>query len=292
MPPPSRLCAPPAPWRWAQASCCAVAFSTAAAAGPWHEGEGDGCVAAWALCFSLTLLLLAAQAAGRPPPRRDVPLTLAVAACMACAATAVIWPLAHVRGVPPGRPRHLRVAATAASCLASVAYGAEVLATRGRPGEAAPFLATPPGMLKVAQGFLGALLLGVAAALGAGSGPEGWRWCLGIYGASFGAALLLVLGCGGLGGLWGCFGVRDPVLAQRLLWAYAALGVVAYGAATVLWPLYGFQEERGGQARRPPGCSPQCPWDRVALVAAGTAANLLLYVADVVQTGRLVLLRA
>ncbi|XP_009993973.1 PREDICTED: myeloid-associated differentiation marker homolog, partial [Chaetura pelagica] len=141
-------------------------------------------------------------------------------------------------------------------------------------GQTAPFLATPPGMLKVVQTFLSLLLLSLAAEQGAGKGPEGWKWCLGIYCVSFVLGVSVVLGC--LGGWLG---------------VYAGLGVVAYGAAAVLWPLYGFREEMGGQERRPPGCPPSCPWDRRVLVALGTALNLVAYGVDLVQTGRLVLLR-
>ena len=71
----------------------------------------------------------------------------------------------------------------------------------------------------------------------------------------------------------------------------AALGAVAYGAATVLWPLEAFDEGRGGRARRPYNCGAQCPWDRAVLVALGTAGNLLLCLGDLAQAGRVVLLR-
>lgn len=151
MPPRSHLCSPPTPWRCAQAVCCASAFSMAAASGPWSEGEGDGCVAAWALCFAFTLLLLLAHAVGRPPPRRDLPLALALASAIACTVATVLWPLGQLRDQPDGRRRHLRAAVTAASAVGAVCYGAEVVATRGRPGETVPYLATPPGLLKVAQ---------------------------------------------------------------------------------------------------------------------------------------------
>ncbi|XP_040450084.1 myeloid-associated differentiation marker-like [Falco naumanni] len=287
-------CRPPSLLRCVQALSCCLAFSTAAAAGPWLPGEGDGCVAAWALCFILTLLLLAADALGRPPPRRDLPLAYAAAAAIACAAAATIWGLGHLRrhdGRDAGtRPHALRAAATAASCLAALAYAAEVARDRARPGQSAPLLATPPGLLKVAETLLALLLLGLAAEQGAGSGPPAWRWCLGIYCTSFALGALLVGGC--LWGWGGCGWGQDPVATRRALGAYAAAGVLAYGAAAVLWPLYSFREEMGGQPRRPGGCGPTCPWDRWVLVALLTAINLLAYGVDLVQTGRLVLLRA
>lgn len=289
MPPPCRL---PSPLRWAQALSCCLAFSTAAAAGPWLPGEGDGCVAAWALAFSLTLLLLLAEATGRFPTRRDLPLVHAFAAAMACVAAAVIWAMGHLRDTAgtPQRPRALRATATAASCLAAVVYAVEVIRDRAKPGETAPYLTTPSGLLKVTETFLALLLLGLAAEHGAGSGPEAWRWCLGIYCVSFALGVLIIGGC--LGGCGVCGWGRDPVGTRRALGAYAAAGVVAYAAAVVLWPLYGFREEMGGQARRPPGCGAACSWDRRVLVALLTAINLVAYGVDLVQTGRLVLLRA
>ncbi|XP_069738866.1 myeloid-associated differentiation marker homolog [Phaenicophaeus curvirostris] len=279
------------PLRWAQALSCCLAFSTASAAGPWLPGEGDGCVAAWALSFAFTLLLLLAEAAGRSPSRLDVPLALAAAAAMACAAASVIWPLGHLRESRDAqRPRALRAAAAASSCLAACLYAAEVFRHRAKPGQAAPYLATPSGLLKITETFLALLLVGLAAELGAGSGPEAWRWCLGIYCVSFALGALLVAGF-----LWGCSywaWTRDPAVARRALGVYAALGLVAYGAAVVLWPLYAFRDEMGGRSRRPGGCGPTCPWDREVLVAVLTALNLLAYGVDLVQTGRLVLLRA
>ncbi|XP_072703789.1 uncharacterized protein [Ciconia boyciana] len=284
--------AAPSPLRWAQALSCCLAFSTAAAAGPWLPGEGDGCVAAWAISFSLTLLLLAAEAAGRLPARRDLPLIHALAAAMACLAAAVIWSMGHLRdgGRDSGRPRALRATATVGSCLATLAYAAEVIRDRAKPGQTAPYLATPSGLLKVAETFLALLLLGLAAERGAGSGPEAWRWCLGIYCVSFAVGILVIGGC--LGGWGWCGWGQDPVGTRRALGAYAAAGVVAYGAAVVLWPLYAFREEMGGTARRPAGCNSTCPWDRHVLVALLTAVNLVAYGVDLVQTGRLVLLRA
>uniref|UniRef100_A0A8C8ADA7 Myeloid associated differentiation marker n=1 Tax=Otus sunia TaxID=257818 RepID=A0A8C8ADA7_9STRI len=232
--------------------------------------------------------LLGAEAAGRFPTRRDLPLIHAAAAAMACAAAAVIWSLGHLRDKTggPERPRALRATATAGSCVAAVAYAAEVIRDRAKPGQTAPYLATPSGLLKVVETFLALLLLGLAAEQGAGAGPEAWRWCLGIYCVSFAVGVLVVGGClGGWG--WCGWGGQDPSGTRRALGVYAALGVVAYGAAVVLWPLYGFREEMGGQARRPPGCSPSCPWDRRLLVALLTALNLVAYGVDLVQTGRL-----
>ncbi|XP_009473316.1 PREDICTED: myeloid-associated differentiation marker homolog, partial [Nipponia nippon] len=124
-----------------------------------------------------------------------------------------------------------------------------VIRDRAKPGQTAPYLATSSGLLKVTETFLALLLLGLAAEHGAGAGPEAWRWCLGIYCVSFAVGILVIGGC-----LWGwgwCGWAQDPASTRRALGIYAATGVLAYAAAVVLWPLYGFREEMGGQARRP-----------------------------------------
>ncbi|XP_037982498.1 myeloid-associated differentiation marker homolog [Motacilla alba alba] len=289
MPPP---CRPPSPLRCVQALSALLALALSAAPGYWNPGEGDGCLSAWALSFVFTTLLLLNDAFRRPPPRRDLPLALATAAAMACATATILWPLGHLRGHEggQGRPRALRAAATAASAIATLAYAAEVTRDRARPGEAAPYLATPSGLLKVAEAFLALLLLGLSAELGAASGPAALRWCLGIFCVSFVLGVLLVGGCL-LGWGW-CGWMRDPEGLRWGLGVYAGLGVVAYGAATVLWALYSFSDDMGGQPRRPYNCPATCPWDRKVLVAVLSGLNLVAFGVDLGQTGRLVLLRA
>nr|XP_054510070.1 LOW QUALITY PROTEIN: myeloid-associated differentiation marker-like [Agelaius phoeniceus] len=286
-------CRPPSLLRCVQALSALLALALAAAPGYWNPGEGDGCLSAWALSFVFTTLLLLNDAFRRPlPPRRDLPLALACAAAMACATATILWPLGHLRGHEGsyGRPRALRAAATAASAIATLAYAAEVARDRARPGEAAPYLATPSGLLKVAEAFLALLLLGLSAELHAASGPAALRWCLGIFCVSFVLGVLLVGGCL-LGWGW-CGWMRDPEGLRWGLGIYAGLGVVAYGATTVLWSLYSFSDDMGGQSRRPYGCPATCPWDRKVLVAVLSGLNLVAFGVDLGQTGRLVLLRA
>ncbi|XP_065514199.1 myeloid-associated differentiation marker homolog [Caloenas nicobarica] len=286
-------CSPRSLLRWAQSLCCSVSVGAAASSGPWLRvgGEASGCVAAWAVPLGLTLLLLLHEAAGRPPPRRDLPLTLAAAAAVSCAAATVVWPLGQLRDTRGLPERHvaLRVVATVASALAAAGYAAEVARDRAKPGETAPYLATPSGLLKVGETLVALVLLGLAAEQGAAAGREGWRWCLAIYCVSFALGVLLIGGFLGGWGWCGCGG--DPVGLRRALGLHAALGFAAYAAATVLWALWAFRGDMGGQEQRPGGCGAACPWDRWVLVAAATALNLVAFGADLVQTGRLVLLR-
>ncbi|XP_074390087.1 LOW QUALITY PROTEIN: myeloid-associated differentiation marker-like [Zonotrichia albicollis] len=284
-------CRPPSILRCVQALSALLALALAAAPGYWNPGEGDGCLSAWALSFVFTTLLLLNDAFRRPPPRRDLPLALACAAAMACATATILWPLGHLRGHEGsyGRPRALRAAATAASAVATLAYAAEVARDRARPGEAAPYLATPSGLLKVAEAFLALLLLGLSAE-GRGVGAGGFALVSGHFLRVLRAGVLLVGGCL-LGWGW-CGWMRDPEGMRWGLGVYAGLGVVAYGATTVLWSLYSFSDDMGGQSRRPYGCPATCAWDRSVLVAVLSGLNLVAFGVDLGQTGRLVLLRA
>ena len=70
---------------------------------------------------------------------------------------------------------------------------------------------------------------------------------------------------------------------------FTLLSVLLYISAVVLWPLYQFSEELGGQPQRPSDgdCRDEltydmCTWDRRLAVAVLTAINLLVYVADLV----------
>ncbi|XP_030826235.1 myeloid-associated differentiation marker homolog [Camarhynchus parvulus] len=284
-------CRPPSLLRCVQALSALLALALAAAPGYWNPGEGDGCLSAWALSFVFTTLLLLNDAFRRPPPRRDLPLALACAAAMACATATILWPLGHLRDTRAARPpRASPRPPPRPPAVATLAYAAEVARDRARPGEAAPYLATPSGLLKVAEAFLALLLLGLSAELHAASGPAALRWCLGIFCVSFVLGVLLVGGCL-LGWGW-CGWMRDPEGLRWGLGVYAGLGVVAYGATTVLWSLYSFSDDMGGQSRRPYGCPATCAWDRRVLVAVLSGLNLVAFGVDLGQTGRLVLLRA
>ena len=71
------------------------------------------------------------------------------------------------------------------------------------------------------------------------------------------------------------------------------LSVLLYISALVLWALYQFNEEFGGQPHRSSdmGCIiglnyDMCFWDQQLAVAILTAINLLVYVADLVYWAR------
>ena len=85
-------------------------------------------------------------------------------------------------------------------------------------------------------------------------------------------------------GEWECRLPGPFPLFQLVL---SLLSVLLYVSTLVLWPLYQFSEEFGGQPQRPSDgdCEDEltydmCGWDQRLAVAVLTATNLLVYVAD------------
>ena len=73
------------------------------------------------------------------------------------------------------------------------------------------------------------------------------------------------------------------------------LSVLLYTSALVLWPLYQFDEQFGGQPERS-SCNDGliysvCTWDQQLAVAVLTAINLLIYVVDLVFLAHMVFSR-
>ncbi|KAM3655952.1 uncharacterized protein VK521_015485 [Ammospiza maritima maritima] len=285
-------CRPPSILRCVQALSALLALALAAAPGYWNPGEGDGCLSAWALSFVFTTLLLLNDAFRRPPPRRDLPLALACAAAMACAhqppscgrwATSGDTRAATAAPRPPRR-RHGRLGRRHAG-----------LRRRGGPRPSATRRGRPlPGhSLGAAQGGRSLPRPPPPRAVGRagrGVGAGGFALVSGHF--------LRVLRAGGAAGRGvpaglGVVRVDEGPRGDALgLGDLCGLGVVAYGATTVLWSLYSFSDDMGGQSRRPYGCPATCPWDRRVLVAVLSGLNLVAFGVDLGQTGRLVLLRA
>ena len=107
------------------------------------------------------------------------------------------------------------------------------------------------------------------------------EWCVAVYSICFilaAVAILLNLG--------DCTNVL-PISFPTFLSGLALISVLAYATALVLWPLYQFNEEFGGQPQRSSdvSCSDElpstlCVWDQKLTVAILTAINLLIHVAD------------
>ena len=106
-------------------------------------------------------------------------------------------------------------------------------------------------------------------------------WCVAVYSICFtlgAVAMLLKLVK---------FENRLHTFFPRFLLGQTVLSVLLYASALILWPLYQFNQEFGGQPQRSSNvsCSDElastlCIWDQKLTVAILTAINLLIYVAD------------
>ena len=113
------------------------------------------------------------------------------------------------------------------------------------------------------------------------------EWCVAVYSICFILATVTTL----LNlGEWEH---RLPVEAVITM-----LSVLLYVSALVLWPLYQFNQEFGGQPQRSSdvSCSDELPstlciWDQKLTVAILTAINLLIYVADMAYWIHFIFLR-
>lgn len=273
-----------------------VAFSLVAHVGAWDGVMGHWAMFAWCFCFAMTLVILVVEVGGFQPrfplSWRNFPIAYACYATLLCLSASIIYPTTYVQFMSQGQRRDHAIAATFFSCVACLAYATEVAWTRARPGEVTGYMATVPGLLKVFETFVACIIFAFA------SDPPIYRrhaaleWCLAVYCICFilsAVAILLSLG--------DCTG-QLPISFPSFLTGLAMLAVALYASALVLWPLYQFDDRRGGRPRRreDSGCpshhaSSVCDWDRRLTVAILTAVNFLAYVADLVHSARLVFIR-
>ncbi|XP_078392365.1 myeloid-associated differentiation marker homolog [Cetorhinus maximus] len=277
--------------RLAAALFACVAFALVLHSGYWSSREGGWCVFAWCFSFVATLLVLGVELAGLqgrvPVSWRNGPITLAALAACLCLSASVVYPLFHLgRDGPRGEAYSYGVAATVFSCLAAVAYGAEVSLTRARPGEVTGYMATVPGLLKVVEALVACVLF-VFVSGASYRDHGGLQWCLAVYCICFILSAVVVLLCVGECTSW------LPIPFDRWVGGYALLAALLYATALVVWPIFCF-DSRYGQASRPAGCSHagyRCQWDNRLAVAVLTGVNFLVYLADLVHSGRLIFIK-
>lgn len=267
-----------------------VAFSLVVHVGNWSGQEGGWCIFVWCFCFVATLLVLVVEFTGLqsrvPVSWRNGPITLAALASLMCLSASVIYPLYFVsQRQTSSEPYRYGVAATIFSCLATLAYCAEVSLTRARPGEVTGYMATTPGLLKVVESFTACVLFVFVSEAGY-SQYGGLQWCLAVYCICFILSVVVILLCVGECTSW------LPVPFDRFLGAYALLAVLLYATALVVWPIFCF-DKRYGSPSRPSGCSShsRCQWDSKVAVAVLTGFNFLVYLADLIYSSRLIFIR-
>ncbi|KAG7269183.1 hypothetical protein CRUP_016055 [Coryphaenoides rupestris] len=258
--------------------CTCVAFSASAHAGnlPAIMFMADWSIFCWAFSFAVTLLVLLVEMFGlqtrAPVSWSNFPITVASYAALLCLSASVIFPIWFLKGnTSYGETRSHRVASTVFSCLATVAYVAEVSLTKAQPGEVAGYMATAPGLLKVCQTTVACIIFILVSDPVSYAHHAALEWCMAVYCICFILSMGVVVMC--VGELTGYL----PVPFPKFLSAYGLLAVAMYLSATILWPVFQFDKRYSRQA----------PPERIA-VAVLTAINFLLYLADLAHSARLV----
>ncbi|XP_078257514.1 myeloid-associated differentiation marker-like protein 2 [Rhinoraja longicauda] len=272
--------------RLLQCVCCCVALSLVAHDGGWDGAPGYFCMSAWCFCLALSSLVVCLELTRLHGCLRlswaNLTITLALLAAQMALTATVVFPLymvdPHWRCGQSCRSRGFRVSATVCSALASIAYGAEVHLTRARPGgPVGGYMATAPGLLKVVQAYTACIIFGALLHHSEYSRYPATQWCVGVYSVCF-ILTVTVIGLNVAG--------RPPPVAamDRLVVLYTFLATLLYLSASVVWPIFCF-DDKYGSMERPASCSRgQCPWDSQLVVAIFTYVNLILYVADLIYS--------
>ncbi|KAL7876747.1 hypothetical protein AOLI_G00117100 [Acnodon oligacanthus] len=267
-----------------------VAFSVALYGAQLTHGIGDWCIFCWSFSFAGTLLVVLVELcdlqARIPVSWKNFPITFACYASLLCLSASIIFPLYFLKGYS-GRDEMIncRIVSTVFSCLATVAYLSEVSLSKARPGEVSGYMATAPGLLKVCETFVACVIFVFISEPISYDENAATKWCLAVYCICFILSAGIIVLC--VAEWTGCL----PFPFARFLSTYALLAVAMYLSATIIWPLYKFDDKHGGRSHRSNICSSMaglCPWDKLLAIAVLTALNFILYLADLIYSARLV----
>lgn len=256
-----------------------VAFSVAAhGAFLPNTGMADWCMFCWVFSFACTLLVLLVELFGLqariPVSWTNFPITVACYAALLCLSASVIFPYFFIRGNNSYSDFH--IVSTVFSCLATIAYLVEVSLSKARPGEAAGYMATAPGLMKVCQTFVACVIFILVSSPVLYNQHAALKWCMAVYCICFILSMAVVVLCVGE-----CTGWL-PIPFSQFLSAYGLLAVIMYLTATIIWPVFNFDKHYQRSS----------PSSNQITVTVLTAVNFLLYAADLSYTARLVFVSA
>uniref|UniRef100_A0A667WUG2 Myeloid-associated differentiation marker-like protein 2 n=1 Tax=Myripristis murdjan TaxID=586833 RepID=A0A667WUG2_9TELE len=258
---------------------CAVVAMVTHSAG-YSGSYGVFCMAVWALCFAVSVLVFFLDATRLysclPVSWDNLTVTFAALATLM---QLVLDPCPYA-GCDV---RNFRIAVTVCSIAATLAYGAEVVLCRARPGQTVVgYMATASGLLKVVQGFVACVIFGALANGSEYSRQAATIYCVVVYAVCFALTTLVVI-------LTVC-GRTKAVRCmpfERFVVVYTLLAVLLYLSASVVWPVFCF-DSKYGSPWRPSSCPRgKCPWDSKVVVAVFSFVNLGLYIADLIYSQRI-----
>ncbi|XP_057578854.1 myeloid-associated differentiation marker-like [Hippopotamus amphibius kiboko] len=261
--------------------------------GTWRGAVGNWCMSIWCFCFAMTLIIVIVEFYDFEPCFPfywyNFPVTYSCYAALLCLSASIIYSITFVQFLPDGPYRDRAIAATAFSCIASVLYAIEVACMWNcyLLDAITCYMHTVPGLLKVLETFVAGVIFAFLSNTSLYLHQPALGWCVAVYSICFiPAAVILLLTLGE-------WEYRLPVPFPILQVGLTLLSILLYLSALVLWPLYQFNEELGGQPQRSSDvdCVDEltynmCTWDQRLAVTILTAINLLLYTADLVYWAR------
>ncbi|XP_078729141.1 myeloid-associated differentiation marker-like protein 2 [Lampetra fluviatilis] len=298
--------------RLLQAALTCAALSLAVHRGGWAFSYGLLCLLVWAVCLALSAAVLVLElsrvSACIPASWHNLRVSLAALAALLCATASALYPLFSLRDYQCffrgcEAVRAFRVAVTCCSAGACLAYGIDAGLAVARPGKAAEgraAMASVSGLLRVAEIFCGAVILGCVFSGGQYGRYLATHWCLAVYCLCLALTLLVtVLSIRGGAAADATSGTTTAATTATATAAAACcvplergvalatlLSVLLYVSAAVIWPVYAFDPQYGSPARPSRCAHERCAWDVHVLVSAFTALNLVAYVADLACSQR------
>eukprot|EP00062_Callorhinchus_milii_P004733 gi/632943412/ref/XP_007886935.1/ PREDICTED: myeloid-associated differentiation marker homolog [Callorhinchus milii] len=205
---------------------------------------------------------------------KNLPVTVATFSSLMTMASSITYPLFVVYEAQCEKAWvqikcHRMLAASAFSCLASLAYCAEVYMSTGRAGEPGRYMATPPGILKVLQVFSACVIFMALSQLESDKVWVYW-YCVGLVCVSLSLSLGVIITI-----LGECRG-RCPMPFNRLLVGTSAASLLMYLALATLWGL----QLRENQSWECTSLKDVCQSELVSAIMI--FLNLIWYTADFV----------
>ncbi|XP_014334545.1 LOW QUALITY PROTEIN: myeloid-associated differentiation marker-like [Bos mutus] len=255
-----------------------VALSLVASENTWIADVSNWSMFTWCFCFVVTLLSLIVELCRLQEnfsrSWNNFLITYTCFSALVCLSASIMYPIIHLQMLSYGTQWNHAIAATAFSCIASVAYAMETVWTCVNTSESCSFIS----LLKKLEITVACGILAFISNTFLYMHHLALVWCVAVYSICFilGVISLLQHRCD----------CDESLPLPFCVWA-DVFAVLLYATAAVLWPLYQFNEQLGGnpQRSRDASCNAGysvCIWDQQLAVATLTAINLLIYVVDLV----------
>ena len=154
---------------------------------------------------------------------------------------AVIFGPTYIQFYDPGPARNRAITATAFSCAAALLYAIEVAWVCRRPGRMSCFWPTFPGVLRRLENYAANIIFAFICNTDLYVHQPALVWCVAAY------SICLFLGAVALLLYLGGYSNKLPICFPIFLLGLALLSIFLYTSALILWLLYQFDENFGGQ---------------------------------------------